>query len=60
MAYRLMNLLLSILVAILGFTIAILILVVVTENVRTMGNLSACLDHASRAACEALAEMDGN
>ena len=55
MAYRLMNLLLSILVATLGFTIAVLILVVVTENIRTMGNLNACLDHASRAACVALA-----
>lgn len=55
MAYRLMNLLLSILVAVLGFAIAVLILVVVTENIRTMGNLNACLDHASRAACEALA-----
>ena len=55
MAYRLMNLLLSILVAVLGFTIAVLILVVVTENIRTMGNLTACLDHASRAHCEALA-----
>lgn len=55
MAYRLMNLFLSILVAILGFTISVLILVVATENLRVMGNLSACLDHASRAACEALA-----
>ena len=52
MAYRLMNLMLSILVAILGFAIAVLILVVVTENLRTMGNLTACLDHASRAHCE--------
>ena len=55
MAYRAINLLLSILVAVLGFAIAVLILVVVTENIRTMGNLNACLDHASRAACEALA-----
>lgn len=60
MAYRAINLMLSILVAVLGFTIAVLILVVVTENIRTMGNLSACLDHASRAACEALAEETRN
>ena len=58
MAYRLMNLMLSILVAILGFAIAVLILVVVTENLRTMGNLTACLDHASRAACESLADSN--
>ena len=60
MAYRFLNLLLSILVAVLGFAITVLILVVVTENLRIMGNLNACLDHASRAACEALAEMERN
>ena len=58
MAYRLMNLLLSILIAILGFAIAVLILVVVTENLRIMGDLSACLDHASRAACETQAAIN--
>lgn len=55
MAYRAINLFLSILVAILGFAIAVMVLVIVTENIRTMGNLNACLDHASRATCEALA-----
>ena len=57
MAYRLMNLTLSILVAILGFAIAVLILSIVVQNLRTEGKLDACLDVASRAHCESQAAL---